>query len=215
MTISSAWNLTDSFTLIQAAYLWNDLDPPESSAVETIRRGGRPSNVSAVLQALQSADGRGLEVLYRDDVAKMMRNLFETVVAREELIRFARSKGEFPAFLFDTLGPSNAELTEQFNASASPQTKEPIAQNETPERTHNRGGRPPKYDWDGATSEIVRVAELDCLPARQADMLRHLKSWFASKSLAVPGDTQIKARISTIYGRLSDDGCIPSREVSD
>lgn len=224
MAISSAWNLADGFTVIQAAYLWNQIEPPENSAEETIRRGGRPASVAAIVQAFQSANGRSFTILYRDDVAEMMNDLFATEISREELIGFAKSKGQYPAFLFDTLGPTNNELPQQISNSppmSSNEARDAVSaasssiETEVPKTTKNKGGRPPEYDWDGAISEIVRVAELDGLPKTQASMVRHLKSWFANQSLTVPGETQIKARVSTIYQRLGAAGCTPSREVSD
>jgi hypothetical protein len=210
MPISPAWKLVDSFTLIQAAYLWNDIEPPANSIIEITK--SRPAAVSAILQALRSADNRTLSLVSKNQFSV---DEFQIEASRDGLIRFARSKGQFPAFLFDTLAPDNEVLAEQFDDVKGTRSLDSSPPQEKG-RQRSVGGRPDGYDWNAAMVELVRVAELDNLPRKQADMVRHLKTWFANKYQSVPSDTQIKTRIvSPIYNGLEENGCIPSRTVSD
>lgn len=71
---------------------------------------------------------------------------------------------------------------------------------ETQERA--RGGRPAIWDWDGATQEMVRVANTpDGLPDKQADMIRHLSEWFSKnhKDGNQPDEGQIKKHVRKFW----------------
>jgi hypothetical protein len=69
MGYAKAWNLVDIFTVVQAAYLWLDLNPPDSEDHE-IRSGGRPPEVGAIVQLLRGAiDVKRIET-FRDSFGR-------------------------------------------------------------------------------------------------------------------------------------------------
>ena len=199
MTYSKNWNLVDVFTVAQVAYLWGDRDPPDNN-VNEIYAGGRPPEVSAIVQVLQGAiEGNQLTATWHDQVAKIAKDCFKVSVSRENLINFARAKKQFPSFLFDTIGPELAK--EGAVADPSPAHKEIEAK--------NQGGRPAKYDWDGCYAEIVRIADIDGLPSVQNNLIEQLRNWFIAEIDDHPADSEIKKRVSAIYKRLKESGWKP------
>lgn len=70
----------------------------------------------------------------------------------------------------------------------------------------NGGGRPPKYDWEGALIHIAALANLpDGLPTgpgAQAEIARRIADWFASAAGECPADSEIRRRASRIMQAL-------------
>jgi hypothetical protein len=112
---------------------------------------------------------------------------FETSnVSREALRNFAAKRRLHPTFLFDTTHPINSE-----QAPPSGETKE---------QGKSRGGRPEEYDWDAMTGEILRIAHLDGLPEKQADLATKLLDWFGQHfGDELPAESNVKQRVSAFY----------------
>lgn len=190
MSPSSHWKLVDVFTLEQAAYLWCDQEPGRINIDYRV-----PEGVRAIYQALAGASTRGdLKVDSSTNVLSQFGDLAKTVVSREELVKFAKSKNAYPEFLFDTL--STPEWTQAPNQTPTEPLPEPV----------NRGGRPEEYDWNACMAEIVRLADMDGLPAVQNELVRHLIGWFEERHGKSPADSVIKSRISPIYRYLKNVG---------
>lgn len=61
------------------------------------------------------------------------------------------------------------------------------------------GGRTPKYDWEGAILELVRLdASGGTVGKSQADLVRHLQDWFVATRTDgdAPAASDIKTRVS-------------------
>ncbi|TIN77796.1 hypothetical protein [Mesorhizobium sp.] len=75
------------------------------------------------------------------------------------------------------------------------------AQRPTPElvvdnTVRHSGGRPPKYDWEGALIELARLdGETGIGSMSQADLVRHLHQWFIASGQDDPSDSDIKKRV--------------------
>jgi hypothetical protein len=67
----------------------------------------------------------------------------------------------------------------------------------------NRGGRPAEYDWDTFVMEVIRRANLDGLPEKQADLIREMLVWFQTIFGQEPAESAVKKRISKIYSYLA------------
>lgn len=121
---------------------------------------------------------------------------------RSELEKYAKKKGLFPAFLFDTLAPfvSDESPLDVFNRIAFNKTQAPeVAQ------PANQGGRPTEYDWDSFMLEIIRRANTpDGLPDSQAELVREMLQWFTDKFGSEPAESSVKQRTSKIYKYLSE-----------
>lgn len=63
----------------------------------------------------------------------------------------------------------------------------------------NRGGAPPKYDWEAFYLEISIIADLDGLPDTQADLERLMADWCLNLWRKEPSSSRLKAKISKIY----------------
>ena len=204
MPVSHHWKLADVFTLEQAAYLWCGLEP------EQLLLGQRmPADVAAVLQAFVGAYKLG--TLHLDNATNAYATIGDynkSFTNRAGLILFARSKNVYPEFLFDTVaGPSNLEMAKLFEEAGKDLKEHSEAVVETPRAA--KGGRPAGYDWDACMGEIVRFADMEGLPGVQADLVRHLMSWFEERYDKSPADSVIKARISPLYGYLKSVGWKP------
>jgi hypothetical protein len=66
----------------------------------------------------------------------------------------------------------------------------------------NRGGRPPKWDWDAFWVEVAAVVHVEGRPETQNDMVRRMQQWFVDTYGNQPSDSQVKARISKLYQRF-------------
>jgi hypothetical protein len=212
MPVSPHWKLVDVFTLEQAAYLWCGMEPQNLAIAYK-----PPGEVNAIYQALVAA--AKLETIQIDSSKNHLAGIgqyYESLVARDTLIRFAKSKNAYPAFLFDTLSapenPTPSAATTQAKPSPLPpnQARAPSQSlAEPPAEPVNRGGRPEGYDWNACMAEIVRLADMDGLPAVQNELVRHLIEWFEERHGNSPADSVIKARISPIYRYLKSVGWKP------
>ena len=186
----SEWAFADPLKIEQAACLWAEADPAENSLM---RAPQTKSRIEARLQMLTGAIARGaLEVDASTNALRMIGDHRSSLVSRASLILFANSISERPAFLFDTMLAQVAANNPDAPADKSPAPK-----------AVNKGGRPREWDWDAMFIEMFRVANSpDGLPDKQADMVRHLQSWFSKAIDAEPAETEIKARVSKIYNGL-------------
>ena len=199
MVYSENWNLVDVFTVVQAAYLWSDLDPPDDNVKETFA-GGRPPAVAAIIQVIQGAIEVGqLTVNWHDRLAEASKDYFQVSVARSNLAYLAKAKRQFPGFLFDTLVAGQNE--EVGTGGRAPAPKEPPIRNPV--------GRPSEYDWDGCIAKVIHIADTDGLPSVQNELIRLLQNWFIKTYDVEPSDSEFKRRISPIYGRLKEFGWKP------
>jgi len=195
------WSALDTFTGLQAACLWAGVPPVPSLDLFT------PSNsvsfddyqrVLTVLQAFNTAIANGK---LRGDTTSnplALRGTFHgdhvsTLFSRAELCRFAESVGQRPKFLFDTILPSTA----------------PEDAAESPDGPKKKPGRPQEHDWNGFYVEIVRVADMEELPATQADLERRLLRWFQDKFGREPSESAVRERIGDIYRGLKATGWEP------
>lgn len=191
MAASDFWKVPGHFTVWQASALWCDLEPPRDALAEQ----KMPPEYYAIKQTLVGAISTGSLIAELNHPATLfvdVNHIYDyslSTITRANLEAFARAINSLPAFLFDT-------LTERMPASIP----------------KNRGGRPPTHDWDGAISEIVRVADMDGLPSVQAALVRKLQDWFSQASRGEPAESEIKARVSGIYRRLKEAGWKPSTE---
>jgi hypothetical protein len=82
---------------------------------------------------------------------------------------------------------------EKLKASSVPET-----------RAANKGGRPPKYDWDAFTRELVRIANDDGLPTDRsggvdrAAIQRQMLNWCGENWLDMPAESVVRERLSKI-----------------
>lgn len=65
--------------------------------------------------------------------------------------------------------------------------------------TRDVGGRPPKWDWDAFTREMLHLANTpDGLPERPA-LTKHMKEWCQAQWGDEPSDGMIRDRIARLY----------------
>jgi hypothetical protein len=97
-----------------------------------------------------------------------------------------------PAVIREKIAALTAEI-EKLKASSVPET-----------RAANKGGRPPKYDWDAFTRELIRIANLDGLPTGRsggvdrAAIQRQMLNWCAENWLDMPAESVVRERLSKI-----------------
>ena len=173
----SHWELVQEFTVEQVACLWVGEEP--RSVLRYPFPGQRPEP-HGILQALTGAIQRGeLRVDSSQNPYRGKGNFRLSKVTRDDLRTFAESKGQRPAFLFDTL------------------------LSEDPDPGKSKGGRPREYDWDAFTIEIIRIANTpDGLPERQAVLIEQMLEWCREKWGREPAESSVKAKISSIYNAL-------------
>lgn len=208
MAYSKNWDSVDFFHVLQAAWLWCDKNPEPHIGSVALTLFPLPEDVAAVHQMLGGAirrsdlpaDHSGNPDFY-PRLQPIPRDLMKSEVTRSDLIVFAKSKNQFPPFLFDTMGPT----TEQDVTV----TVQPSRNLDTPE-TKKKGGRPLEYDWDGAMIEILRIADEDSLPKTQADLVRAVISWFRATYDKEPAESEVKRRVSAIYKALAARGWKPN-----
>jgi hypothetical protein len=213
MAISEYWRFADSFTVSQAAALWCDREPPLYSFNER----DFPDDFHAIKQAMTGAVELGTLKSHRTDVAKYINDYSQARILRSDLAAWALSKKAKPAFLFDTLLPPvnvtlEAPLLVNENKFFSPtvEVQEPPKRDE-PSRK-NKGGRPTEYDWDGMFSEIVRIADVDNLPATKTELVTALQLWFSKANDGEePAASSIHSRVGPIYDRLKQWNWEPNR----
>jgi hypothetical protein len=97
-----------------------------------------------------------------------------------------------PAVIREKIAALTAEV-EKLKASSVPEA-----------RAANKGGRPPKYDWDAFTRELIRIANLDGLPTGRsggvdrAAIQRQMLNWCAENWLDMPAESVVRERLSKI-----------------
>ena len=193
----SVWNIADPLTVDQAACLWAGVDP---STFYLTRANADQTRVEAYKQAIAGAIAkREVTGDSSTNALAMIGNHDKTLVSRLELKRFAESKGQRPAFLFDTLLGGMTALAIALAASV------PVVPQMTavePVSPLAKGGRPQEYDWDAFTIEIIRIADLDSLPEKQAHLVSLMLEWCQATWGKEPAESSVKKRISTIYSGL-------------
>ncbi len=215
MTLESNWMHVDLFTVEQAAALWAGFDPARLSPVESMR----PSEVVAAAQMI-TAGIRGNEI--RADVStnpyRMIGDHSKSLVSRADLETFARKRGLFPAFLFDTLAPFEGTgglrsireptrvqtLSAPAPAPATSVSEQPAPPTSFPPQP-NRGGRPQEYDWNSFAAELVyRANQPDGLPETPAELVRDMLAWFQTEFGREPAESSVRERISKIYKYMAE-----------
>lgn len=100
---------------------------------------------------------------------------------------------QFPKELEEEIKRLSASQSQRGGFEASGADSEKVA----------TGGRPQLYDWDLFHAEVVRVAnEPDGIPDKQADLVRHMLSWYSDRGEKEPAESSVKAKISRIYKYL-------------
>lgn len=198
MSLASNWLLVDVLSVNQAAALWCNADPKIVSPMDLTT----PSEVMAIRQMLAGA------IISGDLSADSSKNIMarhgdysDSLIKRKALEEFAKSKKQYPAFLFDTIAP----FVDPRDAP-EPRPMESAATSATTKGKPNKGGRPTQYDWDSFTMEIIRIADSpDGLPDTQAELVREMLSWFYEQYECEPAESTVKQRISKIYNHLNKD----------
>lgn len=215
MTLVSNWMHVDLFTVDQAAALWAGFDPGRVGPAKSFR----PSEVLAAFQMITAGIVCG--EIHADNSTNFLArigNLSDSLVSRADLETFARKRGLFPAFLFDTLAPF--EGTGGFGGSLEPPrvrtlsapvpvpgtaaSQMPAPPTSVPQAT-NRGGRPQEYDWNSFALEIVhRANQPDGLPETPAELVRDMLDWFQAEFGKEPAESSVRERISKIYKYIAE-----------
>ncbi len=87
------------------------------------------------------------------------------------------------------LKASEAKNVPEFCGAKEDQSERP----ESPKVAKGTRGRKPKWDWKGASREIVTLAStIDGLPPLQAAIERHIKNWFQDRYDGCPAASQIR-----------------------
>lgn len=185
----ASWAGADPLTVEQAAHLWAGVDP--SLSVFLFSQADRAA-VAPRLQMILGAVVSG--ALKADASTNYMSSIGDhklSLVGRADLMAFARTRGEKPAFLFDTM------LSEVPDAPPNQPDQHPT------QLPKNKGGRPAQYDWNLFTLEIIRIAATpDGLPETQAELAEIMRKWFLNLLDDHPADTTLTDRIRPIYQYL-------------
>ena len=190
MTDVSFWMHVNIFTVEQAAALWCGIDPATLSPLNSQNH----SELLALKQMLSAGIlAKELAADTSTNGLSIIGDHSKSLVSRSALEAFAAKKRLFPGFLFDTLMPfaQAPRLPIKGHSSLGQQAPAPPI---------NRGGRPPEYDWDSFTMEIIRRANTpDGLPITQAELVREMLDWSVSVNGKEPAESAVKSRISKIY----------------
>jgi hypothetical protein len=92
-------------------------------------------------------------------------------------------------FMFTGITLPTAKLFELFPSDSPEQIISPKA----------AGGRPPKYDWNGFFAEIIVRADLDELPATQAELVSQMAEWCLENWGEEPALSLLKSRTAAIF----------------
>ncbi len=184
----SNWMYVEILSVEQAAALWCGFDPNLISVIDDLN----PSELLAAKQVIVDGIYSGqLRAFTGENPYHHIGKHERTLVHRRDLMDLARSKGVYPAFLFDTLAPfQNGATTVEDGKTADTRGK-------------NKGGRPQEYDWDTFIFEIIRLANTpDGLPETQAELIRYMLEWYSENFGSEPAESSVKQRISKIYNYL-------------
>jgi hypothetical protein len=72
----------------------------------------------------------------------------------------------------------------------------------TSEQPRNRGGRPPKWDWDAFWCELAAQVHEEGLPASAPEMVESMVEWFVAEYDGHPHRDEIAKRVRRLYARL-------------
>jgi hypothetical protein len=176
----ATWADVDPLTVEQAAYLWAGVEwtgwTPKSKEEQAAVR----PRLQMLLNAVASGE---LPVSHTANKHSTDGDYNKSLVRRDDLTAFAIKRKQHPPFLFDTM------LSDDRKAPASQPDHSP----------KSKGGRPAKYDWNRFYLEIIRIANLDGLPATQAKLANRMRDWFISEIDEHPADTTLEDRIRPIY----------------
>jgi hypothetical protein len=235
MSYSTYWNFVDELTVAEATALWCGVEP------EIISQS-TPTNIPnfrAIRRMLSEAIRSKKLPATLSPSAEIFDDYSSSRISRGNLRTWAKSIGELPAFLFDTLMDVSADeldLGETETPSASPVSGPLLkrlnnapaaadigqsAENASIEagKTHparppasntkRQGGRPRKHDWDGAVIHIIRIADTDGLPTQRSELTDMICEWFLSNYGLEPASSQVSGLVSRIYSDLENRGWGP------
>jgi hypothetical protein len=100
-------------------------------------------------------------------------------------------------FLFAEIAISTSDLFSKYSPKAVPATKSAALAPEKP--SPRRAGRPPKYDWDQFYAELIVGADLDGLPATQAELVSQMANWCLENWGEQPADSVLKEKTAAIF----------------
>ncbi|WP_336487695.1 hypothetical protein [Methylobacterium nigriterrae] len=77
------------------------------------------------------------------------------------------------------------------------------------ELVKDKGGRPTKWDWDGARHEMQRCYDPKAGKLARRNLTRHIQNWFFDKNGAEPADSSLRAEIRKFLASINDSkqGC--------
>lgn len=179
------WGMADPLTVEQAACLWAGYDP---SSLMWRRPQAERAAIEPLLQMLTGAIASGeLQADSNSNTALIIGDYNKSFVKRADLMALAESRGQRPAFLFDTM----------LKPAASTSKTEPAPNH------NNKGGRPPEWDWNTFNLEIIRIANSpDGLPDTRAKLAEIMRAWFIDQFDDHPQKTTLEDRIRPIYQYL-------------
>ena len=181
------WALTDAFTVEQAACLWVGADP---SANSLSRPRSERRQIAPIAQMLSAAIQTGkIRADSSRNGLECIGDYSKSLISADELRAFAEMKDQRPAFLFDTMLQSGSGPAASASGAPGP--------------IKSKGGRPPEYDWDAFTVEIIRIANHpDGLPDKQSELIKRMLQWCQDTWGREPAESGVKARVSNIYNGL-------------
>jgi hypothetical protein len=181
------WALVDAFTVEQAACLWGGIDP---STTRFNRTQSETAQIAANAQLLSAAVQSGdLPADSSLNALAMIGDYSKSLIRADELRTFAEKKDQRPAFLFDTLLQSGSGSAAAVSAAPGP--------------IKSKGGRPPEYNWDEFTIEIIRRAQTpDGLPDTRGELIELMLQWCQNTWGQEPSLTSVKNKIYLIYNKL-------------
>lgn len=116
MPFNNYWRHADAFTLVQAAALWCEIEPPHS----IILPRDIPAEFFAARQALKAGIQTGKIPTKSNIDLDFLVNWDDVTVLRSDLIEWFEAKREFPPFLFDTALPIDDDETPAISPSPQP-----------------------------------------------------------------------------------------------
>jgi hypothetical protein len=170
------WRLADGFTVRQAAHLWAGFEPIEKYSSPKIME---PKVYQAIRQMLVTAIRSGAisaqkENPYSKDIDD------EDHISREDLKAFAKSKEQYPDFLFNTNSLAEVGAKAERPTGLEKQT--------------NPGGAPRQYDWDKARIGLAYYSSVHGTPGSLAKAASLIANFIANgySFYNFPGDENNK-----------------------
>jgi hypothetical protein len=235
MRYSEYWKFVDELTVAEATALWCGVEP------EGIPQSTPPNvpNFRAILRMLSDAIRSEKLPAKLTPNALVLDDYSTSSISRANLMTWAKSIGELPAFLFDTMidVPEDwSGMDETGTVSTSPVPDEPfkiskgwsIRSNvgQAPERpsvehepveriepllskAKKPGGRPREHDWNGAVIEIIQIADTNGLPSRRSELKEMICQWFLNEYGKEPASSEVFKIVSLVYSGLENRGWHP------